>query len=69
MSRQSEYFLFRAKQIFPALLRLDFLNVRAIRAYEKAGLKKEGVLRADALINGKFVDSVLLSILRKEFEK
>jgi RimJ/RimL family protein N-acetyltransferase len=44
-------------------------NVRAIRAYEKAGFKKEGILREEALINGKFVDSVLLSILRKEFKK
>ena len=44
-------------------------NLRAIRAYEKSGFKKEGIMREDALINGKFVDSVLLSILRKEFKK
>jgi len=42
-------------------------NKRAIRAYEKAGFKKEGLLREDALVGGKFVDTVVLSLLRREF--
>jgi len=42
-------------------------NKRAIRAYEKAGFKREGVLREDALIGDKFVDTVVLSLLRREF--
>lgn len=42
-------------------------NKRAIRAYEKAGFKREGVLREDARIGGKFVDTVVLSLLRREF--
>lgn len=44
-------------------------NTRAIRAYEKAGFKKEGVLREDAWVGDKFVDTVVLSLLRKEFFK
>ena len=43
-------------------------NQRALRAYEKVGFKREGILREDAYIDGKFVDSVVLSILRREFE-
>lgn len=42
-------------------------NKRAIRAYEKAGFKKEGLLREDAWVDGKFVDTVVLSLLRREF--
>jgi RimJ/RimL family protein N-acetyltransferase len=44
-------------------------NKRAIRAYEKAGFQKEGVLREDAWVASKFVDTVVLSILRREFFK
>lgn len=44
-------------------------NNRAIRAYEKAGFKKEGILRENVFINGKFVDSVVMSVLRKEFRE
>lgn len=42
-------------------------NKRAIKAYEKAGFKREGVLREDALVAGKFVDTVVLSLLQREF--
>jgi RimJ/RimL family protein N-acetyltransferase len=43
-------------------------NERALRTYEKAGFMREGVLREDAYIEGKFVDTIVLSILRREFE-
>jgi len=42
-------------------------NPRAIRAYEKAGFKKEGVLREEDYFEGKFVDCIRFGILRKEF--
>jgi RimJ/RimL family protein N-acetyltransferase len=42
-------------------------NKRAIRAYEKAGFKREGVFREDAWVGGKFADTVVLSLLRREF--
>jgi len=42
-------------------------NPRAIKAYEKAGFKKEAVLRETDYFKGKFVDCVIFGILRKEF--
>ena len=44
-------------------------NPRAIRAYEKAGFVREGVLRRDAYRNGKYIDIVQMGILREEFRK
>lgn len=44
-------------------------NPRAIRAYQKAGLKKEAVLRETDLFGGKFVDCIIFGILRREFEQ
>jgi len=43
-------------------------NQRALRAYEKVGFKREGILREDGFIQGKFVDTVVLSILRREYD-
>lgn len=41
-------------------------NTRGIRAYEKAGLIKEGVRRDAAFHGGEFHDQVLMSILEEE---
>jgi RimJ/RimL family protein N-acetyltransferase len=41
-------------------------NDRAIRAYEKAGLRREGVLRSAAYIDGQRRDVVVMGILREE---
>lgn len=38
-------------------------NKRAIKLYKKFGFKKEGVLKRDALINGKFYDAYLMGLL------
>jgi len=46
----------------------DF-NKRAIRAYEKAGFKKEGVLRDGYYCNSKYHDVIMMSILEDEFWK
>ena len=43
-------------------------NPRAIRAYELAGFKKEGLLREENYFNGKFVDCIRFGILRNEFK-
>ncbi len=43
-------------------------NEAAIRAYEKVGFEREGVLRSAALIDGERVDLVVMGILREEFE-
>jgi RimJ/RimL family protein N-acetyltransferase len=41
-------------------------NERAIRSYEKAGLRREGVLRSAAYIDGQRCDVVVMAILREE---
>jgi len=41
-------------------------NPRAVRAYEKVGFKKEGILRKENYFEKKFVDCVRFGILKKE---
>ena len=42
-------------------------NARAMRVYEKAGFKREGVFRQDRYFNGQYEDVVVMSILREEY--
>ncbi len=46
----------------------DF-NVRGIRAYEKAGFQKEGVLRQAMYAEGTYHDILVMGILREEWEE
>lgn len=46
----------------------DF-NARAIRAYEKAGFKMEGIYREHLYRNGKYCDVHFMGILRTEWRK
>ena len=46
----------------------DF-NTRAMKAYEKAGFKKEGVYREHYYRNGKYCDVYVMSILRTEWNE
>lgn len=41
-------------------------NLRAIKAYEKAGFSREGVLRESAWIEGRWMDVAVMSTLRPE---
>lgn len=43
------------------------INPAFIRSVEKLGWQREGVQREEACVNGKFFDSILLSLLRREF--
>jgi len=43
-------------------------NHRAIALYEKIGFKYEGSKRDEVLKSNTFVDSIIMSILRKEYE-
>ncbi len=43
-------------------------NQRAIRAYEKAGFIREGVLREDRYHNGRFFNTIVMGLLRSEWE-
>lgn len=44
-------------------------NPRAIRCYEKAGFRREGIRRQALYRNGKFHDVILMGILRDEFKE
>ncbi len=46
----------------------DF-NPRGIRAYEKAGFRKEGVLRQAVYAEGTYHDTLVMGILREELEE
>lgn len=43
-------------------------NLAGIRAYEKAGLAREGLLRQYGFVNGAYYDSAIMAILRDEFD-
>ena len=47
---------------------LDF-NKRGISAYKKCGFKKDGILRENAYIDGKYYDDIMMSILESEFKE
>lgn len=44
-------------------------NPRAIRAYEKVGFKREGVLRDDLFYDGEYHDAIIMSILEHEWRE
>lgn len=44
-------------------------NVAAIRCYEKAGFVKEGLLREYVYLHGQYVNGVMMSVLRSDWER
>ena len=44
-------------------------NLRGIRAYEKVGFRREGVLRQEHVYDGRLWDTVVMAILREEWEE
>lgn len=44
-------------------------NQRAIHVYEKVGFKKEGILHHFEKLEGKWIDSLMMAIIRDEFEQ
>lgn len=42
-------------------------NVPALRIYDKMGFVQEGILRQHFLINGHYVDAMMMSLLRSEY--
>lgn len=43
-------------------------NVRAIRSYEKCGFVVEGRMRNDAYIDGQYYDTIVMGLLKEEFQ-
>lgn len=44
-------------------------NIGSLKVLKKLGFKKEGILREQKLLHGKFHDAVMLSVLQKEYLK
>jgi RimJ/RimL family protein N-acetyltransferase len=61
-------FAFRDLNLNRVSLQVFAHNGAAIRAYEKAGFVREGVLRQAAHIDGRYVDIVCMGALRDEHE-
>jgi RimJ/RimL family protein N-acetyltransferase len=60
-------FLFLSKNIVRIQAKSNPRNAASQRVLEKAGFKKEGVIRKDVFIRGQWQDGVLYSILREEW--
>ncbi len=50
------------------VLRVFETNLRAMQVYKKIGFVEEGRLRQDHFIDGKYVDVVIMGILRVEWK-
>ncbi|KZS48426.1 acetyltransferase [Paenibacillus glucanolyticus] len=62
-------FAFERLNLHKVYLTVDADNPGAIRSYEKAGFKKDGILRDEVYKNGQYVDRILMSILKHEYLK
>ncbi len=62
-------FAFNQMNLHRVYLRVFEFNRRAIRSYQRCGFKKEGVLRDDRFSNGKYHDTIIMGILKEEFDK
>ena len=61
-------YLFEEFKLHRVWLGTYMFNKRAIRVYENVGFRREGLLREDALIGNKYEDTVILGVLKDEFE-
>ncbi len=50
-------------------LHVSIENTKGIAAYEKAGFKREGILRQAMYHNNKYIDFLVMGILRQEYYK
>lgn len=62
-------FAFNQMNMHRVYLRVFGYNLRGVKSYEKCGFKKEGVLRKDRYQNGEYHDTIIMGILRDEFQK
>ena len=62
-------FLFDTVGLHRVWLGTSDFNVRAQRAYEKCGFRREGVTRQSSWVDGRWVDDVIYGILEHEFRR
>ncbi|WP_408006893.1 GNAT family N-acetyltransferase [Pseudalkalibacillus sp. A8] len=62
------HYLFKTMNINRVQLDTWSGNLQAIRSYEKCGFVIEGCLRNDAYIDGKYYDTIVMGVLKEEFQ-
>ena len=62
-------FLFNDYNLNKISLEVLSTNEVAINLYKKLGFVKEGIKRQEVYKNGEWVDSIIMSILKEEYEK
>ncbi len=62
------YFAFHEMNMNNVSLTTYSFNQRAIKSYEKCGLKREGVLRQEIFRNGAYHDKIVMGLLQEEYE-
>lgn len=60
-------YVFAERGLHKLWLRTEQYNLRAQRVYEKCGFRRDGVLRDNVYVNGRYYDSILMSILESEW--
>jgi RimJ/RimL family protein N-acetyltransferase len=61
-------FAFRQMNLNRVSLKVHADNPRAIRLYEKLGLRHEGCLREEVYQDGQYVDVLVMGLLRREWQ-
>lgn len=62
-------FVFNRFNLNRLQLEVHDFNERAHRCYLKCGFKEEGRLREKNFINGRYSDTITMSILKREYEE
>ena len=62
-------FAFRDLNLRRVYLHVFGDNAAAVRTYEKAGFVREGLLRGAAYVDGKYLDVLVMAILREEYDR
>ncbi len=60
-------YAFEYLNLHKILLEVYEYNERAIRVYEKLGFKREGILRKNHYLKGKYYDVIVMGILQEEY--
>lgn len=61
-------FVFHEWRFHRVYLHVASFNERAIKLYEKLGFKKDGILRDNIYTRNRYYDSLVMSILKPEFD-